>query len=144
MGELTDPARWWQLHVDELDEARARLWRLAGQLDGGLTAGQATSSWEVRVAFSLKYELKDGLVDELEWFLSGPLADPRAGNLGAVARSRLIELIAHLVANGMDVARRTYRESDEVTLTLRLVRHAAEALDALATHTREAVLTALR
>jgi hypothetical protein len=144
MTELNDLARWWQLHVDELDAVRARLWQLAGQLDGGLTAGQATSSWDVRIAFALKYELKDGLLDQLEGFLHGPLADQRAGPDGLVARDRLIELIAHLAANGMHLSRRTYGDSSEVTRTLRMVRGCADALETLATRTRDAVLTALR
>lgn len=144
MTEVNDLARWWQLHAGDLDAVRARLWQLTGQLDGGLTAGQATSSWDVKVAFALKYEIKDGLLDQLEQFFHGPLADERAGPDGRAARESLIVLIAHLATNGIDVARRSYGDSGEVSQTLRMVRGAAKTLDNLAACAREAVLAALR
>lgn len=117
-------------HAD-LSRIVRRLWEVHDQLDGGLTAGQATGE-HVFVAFCLKYELRAGLVRELTEFertrLSG--SDLATERLTSVA-GRLSATREHLYTRADRTAHARYGDIALVKETQQAVRVAAAELQAL-------------
>lgn len=104
------------------------LWRARDLLEGGLTAGQA-SHHTVFVAFALKYEIEDGLLDDLERFVQHRLQvrRSRVPQLDAVARS-IDALTGHLRDHAAQVLGSRYGEHQQAARALVLLDAAANAL----------------
>jgi len=114
-----------------------RLWKMSrwtrvasAQLDGALTAGQSTSG-DTRVGFSLKYEVKEGLLDELVDLVVA--AQENGATTGPVAEVARVTWDAHnLISNNLRYAvRAQYRESTMTEKARFALRDVADAIDTL-------------
>lgn len=124
--ELVD---WFRHEHRSIRGVERALWRLHDQLDGGLTAGQSSSS-DTWVAFSLKYEFKDGVLSEIAVFretaLGGEWVDRHTGLVEA--RDAIGEALDFLSENISEAWRSQYRDAELVIRAKRLLRGAATAL----------------
>lgn len=119
---------WAAAHLSELWRASRRTREASAQLDGALTAGQSSSP-DTRVGFSLKYEVGDGLLDELTDLVvaaqdGGPISDP-VSEVGRVAWD------AHnLISNDLRaITSASYRASRDVERVRFALRDLADAID---------------
>ncbi|MCC6226245.1 MAG: hypothetical protein IT195_07555 [Microthrixaceae bacterium] len=125
-------AREWATANLELLWKMSRWTRVASaQLDGALTAGQSTSGGDTRVGFSLKYEVKDGLLDELVDLIVA--AQENGASTGPVADVARVTWDAHhLISNNLRLAVRAQYQDSGMTEKARFaLRDVADAIDSL-------------
>lgn len=128
---IDQPARdWAAANLASLWAVGRRARVASAQLDGALTAGQS-SSGDTRIGFSLKYEVKDGLLEEIaELVVTAQKSGATAGAIAGIARTAWD---AHnLISNNLrSITAASYGESQVAEKARFALRHLADAIDDL-------------
>ncbi len=129
-GEREALVEWFESSFGEASRTARLLWSARDQLDGGLTAGQASGNG-VFVAFALKHEIRAGLLQHLERFVEDHLTTEwiqRAPSLAPVEEA-ITAMVEHLDEHADRLVRVQYGKHAPVpTHAMGLAGHAAGAL----------------